>query len=125
MQYGKALALAGEYRKAKKVLEQSRFYLTTNVTETTLGDVCQALKQYKEAETAYTKAAGMIPNRFYPEYLLAKLYNDTQQPEKAYYTAQRLLGKEIKVHSAAIDEMRAEMKLIVQQCSSYKSPNNH
>lgn len=113
MQYGKALSMAGEHARAKQVLEQAKPYLNTSVIQTTLGDAYVALKQYKEAETAYTKAAMMIPGRFYPEYLLAKLYNNTQQKEKAWQKAKEILEKDVKIHSAAIEEMREEMKLIM------------
>jgi len=57
----------------------------------------------------------MNPVRFYPKYLLAKLYDDTGQKVKAVKVARELLEKEIKVESTAIDEIKAEMQKIINK----------
>ena len=41
---------------------------------------------------------------FYPEYLLAKLYNESDQKQKAIDTATKILNKEIKIKTTAIKE---------------------
>ena len=60
----------------------------------------------------------MNPNRFFPKYLLAKLYDETGQKEKAAATAYELLHKEVKVWSTAIEEIKKEMEKVYQN-------NNH
>ena len=52
----------------------------------------------------------MVPHRLYPIYLLANLYFESNDIEKALQTAHRVIEKRPKVMSAAIDEMKAEMK---------------
>jgi len=55
----------------------------------------------------------MVPSRFYPKYLPAKLYDETGQQEKAVVTAKELLGKEVKIESTAVKEILEEMKKII------------
>ncbi len=50
---------------------------------------------------------------FYPKYLLAKLYSETNQQTKAVQIANELLNKDIKVESVAVEEIKAEMQAIV------------
>ncbi|WP_164849999.1 O-antigen ligase family protein [Mucilaginibacter limnophilus] len=115
MNYGKALAFAGDNKKAMIVLIEARRYTNTEITETALGDVFKSLKRYQQAETAYIAATNMVPNRFYPLYLLAKLYNDTGNKDKAGETARLLLVKDVKIYSAAIAQMMDEMKKIAAE----------
>ena len=119
MNYGKTLAIAGEYTKAIVVLEQAKYYLNTTIMATALGDSYKATKQYKKAEVAYQQAANMIPSQFYPNYLLVKLYDDTGQKAKAIAMAKKVLKKKIKIPSTAIKEIQAEMKRIL---AKHKNP---
>jgi len=111
--YGKALAMAAEYKTGIEILQQAKKYQTNTILYTTLGDCYKNLSEYKNAEAAYMKAHYMIPNRFYPKYLLAKMYQESGQIEKAKSTAKELLSKPVKVESTAIMEIRDEMKLII------------
>ena len=115
MNYGKALVMSHKYEEAIMVLVQAKHYLNTTIIETALGDAYKATGHYMKAEKAYNRAANMIPNRFYPHYLLAQLYKETGQTEKANRKANELLNKEIKVSSSAIRDMKAEMKLILEE----------
>lgn len=56
----------------------------------------------------------MNPSRFYPKYLLAKLYNETGL-EKAVFTANELLQKQVKIKSTAIEDIKEEMKNIIEK----------
>ena len=66
----------------------------------------------------------MNPSRFYPKYLLAKLYNETGL-EKAVFTANELLQKHVKIESTAIEEIREEMKNIIEKASIESSKNDN
>ncbi len=110
MTYGKALAMTGENGKAKDILENAKVYLNNTVIETTLGNVYENLKEYPKAEWAYLQASRMVPNRFYPEYLLAKLYYATGREEKGDAKAKEILEKQVKLPSIAITEMQLEMR---------------
>jgi tetratricopeptide (TPR) repeat protein len=75
----------------------------------------QALKRYAEAEQCFLKAANIVPSRLYPWYLLANLYVETGETEKARETARIVLTKEPKEQSTAVREMREKMKNIIQE----------
>ncbi|MEN7549833.1 O-antigen ligase family protein [Rapidithrix thailandica] len=111
--YGKALSMAGEHKKAIEVLTQAQNYLSNTITYTALGDSYKALGKHALAEKAYLQAWQMIPSRFYPKYLLAKLYEETNQKQKAREVAKELLEKEVKVESRAINEIKNEMEAIL------------
>src|SRR5690606_20146186 len=115
MHYGKALSMAGEHEKAITMLERAEDYLNTTIIQTALGDSYKALGRYEKAEAAYFHAWYMAPGRFYPKYLLAKLYDENGQREKAVETAQELMEKEVKVTSMAIEEIRREMETIINK----------
>jgi O-antigen polymerase len=110
MNYGKSLAMAGKHSKAIEVLEQAKRLLDNTVIDTTLGDSYKATKQYDKAEEVYQQAVNMTPAKFYGQYLLAKLYFESQQKEKAIVLAQKILDKKIKIPSTTIQEIRLEIK---------------
>lgn len=68
-----------------------------------------------EAEQAYLHAWHMAPAKFYPLYLLAKLYDETGQKEKAVEMANKVMEKEVKIESTAIREIQEEMKKIIEK----------
>lgn len=115
MNYGKALSIYKQNKKAIEILTQSKQHLNNTIIQTAIGDAYKADKQYTKAEFAYAKAYNMIPVRFYPLYLLAKLFDESNQKVKAINIANKVLQKEIKVPSTAIKEIQLEMKKIIQK----------
>jgi len=116
--YGKALSIAGKHAEAIKILEQAKSHQSNSVLHTAMGDSHKAIRNYDDAEENYRYASYMAPGKFYPYYLLAKLYEETGQRVKALETAKYLLDKDVKVPSPAIEEIREEMKRIVDQYTS-------
>lgn len=116
MNYAKALSLNKQDKRAIKIFKQAKKQLNTTIIETGLGDAYKGEKQYQKAVLAYQNAYYMIPSRFYPLYLTAKLYEHSGEHEKAVDIAQILLRKEVKIYSTAIGEMKIEMKKIVTKC---------
>ena len=113
--YGKALSMVGEYLPAIAVLQQATTYYPNTVVYTALGDSYKALGKPIEAEQSYFIAWYMNPSRFYPQYLLARLYDETGQAEKATAMARELLNKDVKIRSTAIDEIKKEMVEILKK----------
>jgi len=113
--YGKALSIAGKHDEAIEILQEAAKHYPNTVIYTALGDIYKATGENKKAETAYLHAWHMNPVRFYPKYLLAKLYNETGQKAKAAKIAKELLEKEVKVESTAIEEIQAEMRKILDK----------
>jgi tetratricopeptide (TPR) repeat protein len=65
-------------------------------TFTVLSDAYKSWGENQRAEEQYQLAASMVPHKFYPLYLLTKLYNQTGQHKKAVALALQILTKEIK-----------------------------
>ncbi|MFW5700604.1 MAG: hypothetical protein ACOCWM_02855, partial [Cyclobacteriaceae bacterium] len=63
----------------------------------------------------YKKASLMTPSHFYPEYLLAKLYDKAGYKEAAVKLARKILYKNVKVPSTAIEEIKMEMDGILEK----------
>ncbi|TKG94491.1 hypothetical protein EYV94_11105 [Puteibacter caeruleilacunae] len=117
--YGKALCMAKEYRKAELILTRSRDYLNNTILYTALGDCFKEQKEFERAEDMYNKAWHMVPNRFYPLYLLAKLYDEIGDEQKAVRTAKLVINKKVKIQSTAVDEIRTEMTQIIEKYASW------
>ncbi|MBN1186625.1 MAG: O-antigen ligase family protein [Bacteroidales bacterium] len=113
--YGKALSIAEKHTEAVSLLEQAKSYQSNNVLYTAMGDSHKALEEYEKAEQHYLQAANMTPGKFYPLYLLAKLYDTSGQQHKALEMANTILNKEVKLHSVAIEEIFEEMEKIIER----------
>lgn len=113
--YGKACSMAGLHSRAIKILKRAESFFPNSTLSTALGDSYKATGNYRLAEQAYLKAVHMVPDRFYPKYLLAKLYDQSGQAFKAILIANELLQKEPKVRSVAVDEIKKEMQEIVNK----------
>ena len=114
-EYGQALTKAEKHEEAIPVLLKAAVQTSDPYVFNSLGKSYQALKKYKKSEKAYWHAYYLIPHKFYPLYLLGKLYDEWQKPEKAVAVANQLLNKKVKVTSLAIDEMKKEMKKILKK----------
>ncbi|MFW6225133.1 MAG: O-antigen ligase family protein [Bacteroidota bacterium] len=112
--YGKALSMAENHENAIDVLEEAAKHYNTTITHTTLGDSYQLALDLKNSEESYMQAYYMVPNRFYPKYLLAKLYDKTGQRLKAVRIAEEIVKKNYKINSTAIYEIKREMKFLLQ-----------
>ncbi|WP_192346758.1 O-antigen ligase family protein [Algoriphagus sp. Y33] len=117
MNYGKALSMAEEHGKAIDVLEKGTKHLNNSIVQTTLGNSYKAIFRYEKAEMAYQMASDMLPDRLYPKYLLAKLYDLMGEKGKMESIALYLLNKEPKVPSQAVDEIKQDMKDLLEMHS--------
>lgn len=115
VQYGKALEIAGKFESSNLLLEEAKLHLNNVILYTCQGNNYKAIGKHTQAEQAYLHAWHMAPARFYPLYLLAKLYDETEQHEKAVTMAKKIMEKEVKVRSIAITEIQKEMKLVIEK----------
>ena len=122
-QYAKSLSMEEKYPEAIALLNQSTGYYQDEVTGIILGNCYQELGEYDKAEKQYRLAANMVPHKFYPLYLLAKLYNESGETEKATAIAKEILNKKIKVPSKAIEEIKAEMQQLINDNASLQNSN--
>lgn len=115
LQYGKANYMAGKFKEAKSILENAQNKFPNTVLYTSLGDTYKALKEYGKSEEAYCMANNIIPHKFYPKYLLAKMYFETNQLPKALKLANELIEKQAKVESKAVAEIKEEMREMIEK----------
>jgi tetratricopeptide (TPR) repeat protein len=113
--YGKALSMAKQWDRGIQILTRARNYYSDPVMYTALGNCYQGINNYRKSEEAYKNAWHIIPSRFYSLYLLAKLHNESNRPEKAIQTARQVLDKEVKIPSTAVNQIRQEMKEIIEK----------
>lgn len=125
VQYGKALEMAKKYVSSIVILNEAKQHLNNTILYTCLGNNYKALGQKTDAEQAYLQAFNMGPARFYPLYLLAKLYYETGQQVKAVQLANELLEKEVKIESTAVEEIKEEMKKIIEKQYNTQDMFNH
>ena len=111
--YGKCLTINKNWSKANHILEKASALRSDPILYAALGDSYKALNKYNKAEAAYWHSWYMEPCKFYPKYLLAKLYNENGQKEKATKIAFELINKNVKVESLAITKIKKEMQNIL------------
>ena len=109
-EYGQCLAKTGKYEQSNTIMYEGAKKSSDPMFWNIIGKNYQAMGDYKQAEKCFQHASLMIPHRLYPIYLLANLYFENNDIEKALQTAHRVIEKRPKVMSAAVDEMKAEMK---------------
>ena len=111
--YGAELSELGHYEKSIEILEEAKKKFNHIDLYMFLGNSYKGLNQYEKAERNYLHASFMIPHRFYPKYLLVKLYLDTGQKIKARKLAREMVNMEVKIPSAIVSGIREEMKKIL------------
>jgi len=122
-QYAKSLAMDDKHTEAIVILKKAEYYYKDEFSFIALGDDYKAIEEYKKAETQYLLAANMVPHKFYPQYLLVILYDQSGQKEKAVILARQILNKKVKVPSTAIDEIKKEIKEIIDKQTSLQNSN--
>jgi len=108
--YGAELSEARMYRKSIFILNIAKQYFNHIDLYIFLGRSYEGAGDYKEAERCYRYASLMIPNRFVPKYLLAKLYIREGDTVKAIETAKEILNTQVKVRSSIVTGIRKEME---------------
>lgn len=113
--YGKACSMVDRHDEAIDILKRAAKLFPNSLAYTSLGESYNAVGQFDKAEQAYLRATQILPERFYPKYLLAKLYDKTGQRLKAIRIAKELLGKKVKVESLATEQIKLEMKTLLNK----------
>lgn len=117
-EYGQCLSKTGQYEESIRILREGTCLSSDPMFYNIIGKNHQALKQYESAEKAFRQASLMIPHRLYPDYLMAKMYFESRQIPKGVEAAKKLINKEPKVMSEAVEEMKKEMSELIKNNSS-------
>ena len=116
--YGQSLYYEKDYRWAIFILEAAKQRTANTYLYTTLGSSYQALQQYKAAETNFKLASNLNPYRFYPRYLLAQLYQNTNSPDKALTIAREIISMDVKIPSSVVETIKQEMQAFINRQDS-------
>ncbi|TKG91991.1 hypothetical protein EYV94_20480 [Puteibacter caeruleilacunae] len=109
-EYCRAIFMNGDTNQALTIATKAKKLYPNRVAYLVLGDCFKALNDPNQSENSYQHACNINPSKFFPQYLLAKLYNETGQFQKAIITAQQLLKKSVKVQSPTIVKIKKEME---------------
>ncbi len=109
-EYGHALNKSERYFLSDWALRRGARFSGDPMFWNVMGNNSKARGDVVAAERYYQKAYRRLPNRLYPLYLLAKLYFETGQDDKAREMADRVLSFDPKVPSTAVREMKGEIR---------------
>lgn len=109
-EYGHSLHKAGRYEESNVILKQGTRHSADPMFWNITGNNYLALKQYDQGVAAYLRAYCTCPNRVYPLYLLTKLEGERGDTTMMNYYGRILLEKRPKVSSLAVDEMKFEIR---------------
>ena len=109
-EYGHSLHKVGRYEESNIMLKRGIRHSADPMFWNIAGNNYLALKQYDQGMTAYLRAYYTCPNRVYPLYLLTKLAAERGDTTMMNYYGRILLGKRPKVPSLAVDEMKFEIR---------------
>ncbi len=111
--YGKSLLEVHQYKKSIYFFKLALLRIPSSKLCIDLGKSFHSTGEYDKAEFYWNKADNMTPSRFTPKYLIAKMYFDIGEKEKAKKIAQDLLkNKKIKIYSIEVHEIVEELKKI-------------
>lgn len=112
--YAKSLAKEKKYHKAIHQFKKAIKLIPSSDIYMDLGKSYKEIGNYKKAEEYWVTASNMVPSQFKPQYLIAKMYLENGQKEKAKQMASELLQKKVKVYSIEVHEILEELKRIVK-----------
>ncbi len=113
--YGASLSALGNYNEALKFLEQAKQKFSDPNLYITLGQNYARLNDFNKAESNIMHASNIIPHKLFPKYLLAKLYYNHNMQEKAMNTANEIINLEAKIKTTASEEIKIEMKELIEK----------
>lgn len=114
-EYGNTLRATGKYNQSNYIFRRGLHYKGSALYCNMLGDNAKSQGDYRLAEAYYEKSADRIPNRIMPLYLLARLYFDTEQWDKAREAVLRIRTFKPKVESPTVRNLRNEIERLVDE----------
>lgn len=113
--YGGVLALENKHDIAIPILEEAKITYNDPNLWISLGQCYEKTEKYEIAQQHYQKASNIIPHKFYPKYLLLKMYIKTGKIEDAILQGNKFITMEEKVQSPALLEMKNEIRKIISK----------
>ena len=117
-EYGQALSKTARYGESMEVIARAIAISGDPMLLVVQGKNHRGLGNYQWAEHYFRKAAYRVPHRLYPYYMMAVTYDEAGLPDKALEMANRVLTKAVKIASPATQEMRMEMKTLIDRIAA-------
>ena len=108
-QYGHALLKTGDYARADSILRMGADYSCDPMFWNLIGQTEQTAGNYAEAEKCYLRAFYSVPNRIYPLYLLARLYQAAGDTANLAELRRRIRYFKPKIESETTESFRREI----------------
>jgi len=112
-EYGRILSIAGQHAESNRIFEKYLLYGSDPMAYNYTGYNYKELGEYEKAENMYIYALQIVPNRFFPLYMLMMLYLETGYEENAKIVARIILEKPVKVQSLEIQQMQEEARIVL------------
>lgn len=113
--YAAELNHVGESKRSNEVLVRTLEYWNDYDIQMLLGDNFKALHRWTDAERHFKLASKMVPNRFLPLYNLHEVYVNSNRKDEAKQIANEILSKQVKIPSATVYSIQAEMKKYIKE----------
>lgn len=103
--YANMLRKSQRYNDSNSILKKGCLISNDPMFYVLMGNNFKDMGNIGQAELAYEKAFGIMPNRLYPLYKLLLLYIDTNQSVKSNVMAKRIVNMNPKIKSNATKDM--------------------
>lgn len=107
--YGQSLSNMGNYAKSDSVLKLGTEISSDPMFWNVMGNNSLAQGKFREAEERYKHAFYMVPNRLYPLYLMARLYDAEGDTVRLMDMADKIDGFKAKIESINTRRLRDEI----------------
>ena len=105
--------MAGQYDESLKITRACERIWADYDLQLLIAENYLQCREYSRAEYHYRQASFMCPVRFVPLYFLYRLYGITGEREKQLMMANEILDKPVKVMSPAVEQIKEEVKQIM------------
>lgn len=118
--YGAELNYIRQYTESVLILQKCEKYYNDYDVQMLLGDNYFKMKEWKKAETCYTNASLMCPNRFLSLSQLMNVYDSIGLNDEAIKIAYKIYNKPVKIKSIRVSEIRFKAKQRLNNIESDK-----
>ena len=111
--FGSLLRDAGRYNDSNAMLRQGTLLSADPMFHILMGRNYEDMQEYGTADSLYSHAFHMVPNRVYPLYRRMKLYETMKDSTKMLSMAKRITDFRVKVESPATRDMKKEAEEMI------------
>ncbi len=115
--YGAELNHIGKFDKSIDILTECQQCFNDYDLQMLLADNYSHVGDTTKAIELYKHAGNMIPCRFLPLYNIFEIYKTSNQNDKAFDYATKIINKKVKVPSATVHSIKIEAQEFIDKCN--------